>query len=322
MNLTQTVQHQSTKAGRRPGPGGGRRAASGVIMDRHRLVKQKLWRVIQGHFCFADEEHFRLGGSVEELTGIVRWLFLGQHLDGGSLCINELYELRAGGAHVARHQFGVSESAAPTLIWNDRLNRHWYGELLALLLELGADPNVADDDGNYALTAVLLNTHIDSADRLRFAKMLLDAGARVSNSGRWGGHSVLHLAARSNDGEMVQLLLQRGGDPLARTDIGRTALFQACEKVCLGPVQPLLEGGADPNSIDKFGMTPLMCLAAHDTSVEPPPEMNQIAQLLLDRGADLQLEDFSGFTAERTAMHFHNVLLMQLLRAEALRRAK
>ena len=94
------------------------------------------------------------------------------------------------------------------------------------LLELGADPNREPvDDGFPALIDVLHHRRDDRpelahtwTDRNDVLRVLLAAGADVHARGinDW---TALHLAVMADDPVSVQLLLDAGADPLARTRI-------------------------------------------------------------------------------------------------------
>jgi len=83
------------------------------------------------------------------------------------------------------------------------------------LLDLGADPNYGDHAGFPSLIAAL---SADRTDRQDLLKLLLDRGADVSQRGV-NDYTPLHYAAATNDAPAIELLLARGADPSARTNI-------------------------------------------------------------------------------------------------------
>ena len=83
------------------------------------------------------------------------------------------------------------------------------------LLALGADPNYGDHAGFPSLIAAL---SADRPDRQDLLKLLLDHGADVSQRGA-NDYTSLHYAAATNDVPAIELLLVRGADPGARTNI-------------------------------------------------------------------------------------------------------
>jgi cytohesin len=95
--------------------------------------------------------------------------------------------------------------------------------LLALLLEAGANPNVANHKGETPLT------YCADWGRLDEAECLLDHGAdpnfRAGDDEPW---PALHYAAHWGHLEVVKLLLSAGADPDCMID-GRSAFYFACE---------------------------------------------------------------------------------------------
>lgn len=129
-------------------------------------------------------------------------------------------------------------------------------ELLRLLLDNKADPNLAADSGQ---------TVLDQATRagnLEAAKLLLDAGARVGVS-EDGKDSPLHGAAANGNAEMIELLLMKGADASARGQGGRTPLHALVNGARsnvgarVSAAKLLLAFGAKTDAIDSRGQTPL-----------------------------------------------------------------
>ena len=87
--------------------------------------------------------------------------------------------------------------------------------LVRALLDLGADPHYAADDGFPALFAA-----IDRAapDRHEVLALLLAAGVDVERRGI-NDYTALHYAACRDDPTAVEMLLRHGADPHARTRI-------------------------------------------------------------------------------------------------------
>ncbi len=88
-------------------------------------------------------------------------------------------------------------------------------DAVRLLLDAGADTNVANDAGETALMFAA------TAGNLDFVRLLLDAGADP-NARSNEGFTVLMMAA-SEGVDVVRALLDAGADPEAQTDDGKTA---------------------------------------------------------------------------------------------------
>ncbi len=95
--------------------------------------------------------------------------------------------------------------------------------------------------------------------------------------------SALHWAVRSEDFEIVSLLLQAKADVNAVDPHGITALALACANANAEIVRKLITGGANPNLADAMGVTPLMAAVRR-----PQPE---IVRILLDAGAQVDARD-------------------------------
>lgn len=180
-------------------------------------------------------------------------------------------------------------------------------EIVTLLLEKGADPNLANDSGD---TALMLAAGRNNAEA---ASVLLAHKARVYIRNQQQ-KTALHIAARELHASIVSAILAsqsevgassagvdvRGVEVDARDDRGRTPLMLAADNEGLVPddvMKLLLEKGADLNAQDGEGNTALM-LAAHAGSMAG-------VDYLLSRGANVDVKNRAGETALKLAKTVH-----------------
>ena len=162
-------------------------------------------------------------------------------------------------------------------------------EVVRLLLLHGAEADAADGEGRTPLTLSLEKGGAFAG----LTELLLDFGA--DPNGPASGRTPLHLAAECGSARQVELLLERGANPLAKDGEGRSALMSAllAEDGGLEKVRLLLDAGSDVNARCPLwgdeGVTPLMAAAA----LAPP----ELVALLLDRGALMGLRSASGLRA-------------------------
>jgi uncharacterized protein len=136
-------------------------------------------------------------------------------------------------------------------------------DVVAVLIDLGADVNAKGDDG---WTALLLAT---VQGRAAVARTLLDHGSDINAQcdcpeyleGRWSALMIAiergHRATEGEHGEIVKTLLLRAADVNLRNRRGRTALMLAAETGDTSVVSALLTRGAHPNEKDISGKTAL-----------------------------------------------------------------
>jgi ankyrin repeat protein len=209
-------------------------------------------------------------------------------------------------------------------------NRHY--KLGLYLLEKGANPNVPNNGGWSPLYLATDNRNIEGGDyparkpdmdHLDFIKALIDKGAnvnvrvcgirstaaactgdstetRTNFTMQWlqeDGATPFLRASQSGDVELMKLLLAHGADPKIMTAHKVSALevasgiawvegvtYEWSPQQNLEAVKMLLDLGLDPNNQDDDGRAPLHG-AAHKGR-------NDVVQLLVDRGAKLDLHDF------------------------------
>ena len=208
-------------------------------------------------------------------------------------------------------------------------NRHY--KLGAWLVEHGADVNIPNDGGWTPLYLATDNRNIETGDypvrapdldHLEFIRLLLATGANVNAricgvesktekcvgdstetrnnfTMQWlyeDGATAFLRAAQSGDVVLMKLLLERGANPKLFTATSVTPLmtaagygwvegvtFEWSPEQSLEAVKMCLDLGIDPNIQEEDGRTALHS-AAHKGRAE-------VIQLLVDRGADLQIHD-------------------------------
>ena len=143
------------------------------------------------------------------------------------------------------------------------------------LLAQGADVNEAQGDGMTALHWAARNRDAD------LARTLLEAGADVGAGTRIGHYTPLHLASEAGSGEVVDVLLGAGADPMARI-VGAgspTPLHFAAAAGSERAVEALVAAGADVNAAEQaWGQTPLIFAASKGRT--------EAVRALLEAGAD------------------------------------
>ena len=202
-------------------------------------------------------------------------------------------------------------------------------EILNCLVENGADINAATNyvPGLTPLMFAVQESHIDAVN------YLLDQGADV-NLQQESGYTALHFAAARGYFNALKCLMKNGADVNARDKNNRTPLMLACESVnkkaidsiyekyrdqaakCyFKALKRLMKNGADVNAHDENSDTPLMlaCEGVNKKAIEDSVYKNSghdvtssaynyfdAVSLLIDEGADVNLQDNSGYSA----LHF------------------
>ena len=185
-------------------------------------------------------------------------------------------------------------------------------QLVASLLELGADPNAAGVAGRTAL-------HIAGWGPAPVMRELLAAGADVG-ARTVDGWSPLHSAATARDVASLTALLASGVDVDASDDGGETPLHRAARIRELPNVAELLAAGADANARDVAGDTPLhhvISWSARPTGDERLAALfsrdTAVAAALIRAGADVNARNNDGDTPLRLARRGRNAPLAAAL---------
>jgi len=148
---------------------------------------------------------------------------------------------------------------------------------VAELLQAGADPNVADEDGRLPLHAAVF---AGSAEVVRYI-LEARADANLAETER-EGVLPLELAACQGHVEALKLLVESGAAVDAADKRGATPLCSAAANGRRAAVQALLDAGADPSRpavVERQGKVTPMQAAARGGHLE-------IAQALKDASAN------------------------------------
>lgn len=173
-------------------------------------------------------------------------------------------------------------------------------KIAEILIEHGADPNLASD-GTTPLIAALMRDSVPTIE------VLLKHGAKIEEPGT-EGYRPLSMAIADSRYDSAKALIEHGADINAASgEDSLTPLMVAAAQTgpaegarfLPGSVRPidiaklLVEKGADVNAQAKNGMTALMIAATHNS----PPMIG----LLMDAGADPELKNALGQTATQVA---------------------
>ncbi|KAI5783465.1 ankyrin repeat-containing domain protein, partial [Pyronema domesticum] len=138
---------------------------------------------------------------------------------------------------------------------------HGYGNIIIVLLKLGADPDVITDCDRLALKEAAQNGH------LLAVKLLLGSGkCRVDARAKDSTPTALHLAAEMGHVEVVQTLLEAGADANLTYQAGWTPLYYACQNEHVEIIKALIEYGANTLVQDRWNVTPLSYACSHGLS--------------------------------------------------------
>lgn len=173
-------------------------------------------------------------------------------------------------------------------------------EVLRILINAGADINIATGDGTTALMSAVRNERLDAA------RMLIEAGAAV-NARAVDGSFPFMLSATLGNGDITRLLLDSGANAQMRNVREETVLMSMMraamrhlwdallQKRIKGVFHMVVEAGVDINASSDNGDTALWL------TTEPGDGHPHLARvwlaLLLQAGADISISERSQQTA-------------------------
>jgi ankyrin repeat protein len=203
---------------------------------------------------------------------------------------------------------------------------------LLILLTIGGNVNVLDNQSKsplliasqanqenicFALLSYGANIHLSSKDNhnalmyavwngnMKLARTLISYGIDI-NQTSLNGDSSLFYACQKGNVSMVNLLLDYGANVNHTIRDGWSVLHQAIEQGSILICKLLLERGANVNGIDYCGIAPIHVAI----QTQPNPEL---ISLLLDSGADINIQTNSGTTALMKCIMARNIFMAEWL---------
>ena len=155
------------------------------------------------------------------------------------------------------------------------------------LLQDGANINARDERGRTAVMAATHGNHVDTV------AVLIQAGADINIRDNRLDNPLLYAGAEGLL-DILKLTIAAGADTKLTNRFGGTALIPAAERGHVAVVEELLtHTDVDVNHINNLGWTALLeAIVLSDGG----PRHQQIVQLLVDHGADVNIPDKHGVT--------------------------
>lgn len=155
------------------------------------------------------------------------------------------------------------------------------------LLARGVPVDPRDAKGR---TPLLVATH---ANRVEAARALVEAGADVNARDAIEDSPYLYAGARGHL-EILELTLAHGADLASTNRFGGTALIPAAERGHVETVRRLIQAGVEVDHVNRLGWTALLEAIILG---EGGPRQQQVVDLLVAAGADVNLPDGEGVSA-------------------------
>ncbi|KAJ8013966.1 hypothetical protein DPEC_G00035340 [Dallia pectoralis] len=178
-----------------------------------------------------------------------------------------------------------------------------FTRLVHKLVENGADVNITNGSGKDSLMLACFAGHLD------IVKYLRRFGASWQ-SRDMGGCSPLHWAVDGGHLDVIAYMIQDGCELEVRDSVSHWTPLMRVSAVSGNPAVAslLIKAGADVNTKDKDGKTPLMVAVLNN--------QEELVQLFLDSGADHDVKNEFGSGAAEMAKAFGRENIISLLEGQ------
>ena len=136
-------------------------------------------------------------------------------------------------------------------------------------------------------------------------KTLIEEHPEWINVRSWGGYTPLHRASQFGQEEIVNLLVSKGADLEAKTELGMTPLYVSIYEQKLEIVKQLIDKGADIFTVRNDGETLLHIASAVGNK--------EIAKLLISKGLNINVSKRYGITPLHLASVFGHKEVVEVI---------
>jgi ankyrin repeat protein len=184
------------------------------------------------------------------------------NIDGVKKLLKEGVDINVQNKYGYREHFGYTGLLLATS----------YGrtEVVRLLVEMGADINFKNKDGDTALILAVVYR------RNEIVSFLVENGADINVQNKIGNTALIIGSLKNGYTEIVRLLLEKGADINLQNKDGETALIRASMEARRETVRLLLEKGADINLQNKDGKTAIDLAGKTAIEIGKGPEIRKI----------------------------------------------
>ena len=173
-------------------------------------------------------------------------------------------------------------------------------DVINVLLNAGADPNITSENGD-----TCLHDAVKNGSSKEVLQAIIDHSADLNATNK-KNETALMLACGEGNKDVIDILLNSGADVNAKSKNNMTGLMIACCKGNKDVINVLLNAGADPNIASDNGDTCLHYAALNNHCTE-------VLQAIINHGIDVNATDKQAVTALMIACSMGNTYAIDIL---------